>query len=197
MSNDLYLVKPSKELEKEIWAYRQEFLDSGARNVNGASGIARFEDFDVWLEFVKAIEKDRLSMQNVHASTFFSIRSSDHKIIGSMQLRHSLTPELEKHGGHIGYSVRPTERGKGYGAQQLRLILDVACHMNIPRVMISCNKDNVASSKTALSCGGVLTSESVYEGKEQLVYWIEQGQVSLPNTTRTVKSESRNLFGLA
>jgi len=160
MSVDLFIVRPSKDLEKEIWEYRQEYLDFGATNVNGSSGIAHFNNFDEWLEFV-------------HASTFFSIRKTDNKIIGSIQLRHSLTPELERHGGHIGYGIRPTERGNGYSKQQLLLVLDVARNMKIPRVMISCFKDNIPSNKTALSCGGVFTCESIYEGKKQQVYWID------------------------
>lgn len=52
---------------------------------------------------------------NVHASTFFSVRKSDNKIIGTIQLWHFLTDEFKKHGGHIGYGIRPTERKKGYG----------------------------------------------------------------------------------
>ena len=76
------------------------------------------------LEIVLSIEKDKLR-NNVHASTFFSVRKSDNRIIGTIQLRHFLTDELEKHGGHIGYGIRPTERKKGYGKQQLLLALEV------------------------------------------------------------------------
>ena len=43
----------------------------------------------------------------------------------------------------------------------------------IPKVMLSCNKDNVASSKTIISCGGVLTEESLFEGIMQQVFWID------------------------
>jgi predicted acetyltransferase len=59
-----------------------------------------------------------------------------------------LTLEIEN-GGHIAYGIRPSERKKGYGKQQLLLILDVARNMNIPKVMIVCDKDNIASAKTA------------------------------------------------
>lgn len=173
MSIDLMIVRPSKDLEKEIWAYRQEYYDFGATSINGSSGIAHFEDFDQWLDFALAIEYDELSRQNVHATTFLSIRKTDNRIIGSIQLRHFLTPELEKHGGHIGYSIRPTERGKGYSKQQLLLALDVARNMEIPRVMVSCYKDNIPSSKTVMACGGILTCESIYEGKTQVTYWID------------------------
>jgi predicted acetyltransferase len=172
MANDLFIIKPSKKLEKEIWEYRQEYFDFGETGINGSCGLAHYDNFDEWLELVLSIEKDKLR-NNVHASTFFSIRKTDNKIIGSIQLRHSLTPDLEKHGGHIGYGIRPSERRKGYGKQQLLLILDIARNMKVSKVMISCDKDNIPSSKTALSCGGVLTYENIYEGKEQHIYWID------------------------
>ncbi|HAQ40064.1 MAG TPA: GNAT family N-acetyltransferase [Clostridiales bacterium] len=131
--------------------------------MSGSCGIARANNFDEWLELVLSIKKDKLR-NNVHASTFFSVRKTDNKIIGSIQLRHLLTPELEKHGGHIGYGIRPSERRKGYGKQQLLLALNEA---------YNCDKDNVPSMKTAISCGGILTCENIYEGKTQQIYWID------------------------
>ncbi len=172
MEYDLLLVKPSKALEKEIWGYRQEYFDLGETHIHGSGGMARFPAFDEWLEFILAIEKDRLSNLQVHASTFFSVRKADSKIIGSIQLRHSLSPSLAESGGHIGYGIRPSERRKGYGRQQLSLALDVARDRGLSKVMITCNKANTASGKTARSCGGVLTREGMYEGALEQTYWI-------------------------
>lgn len=169
---NLILVKPSKKLEKSIWAYRQEYFDFGETHINGSYGIAYYNDFNDWLNIVLSIEKEKLSRDNIHASTFFSVRKSDNKIIGSIQLRHFLTEDLEKHGGHIGYGIRPSERKKGYGKQQLLLVLDIARQMKLPKVMISCDKDNIASSRTAISCGGKLTSENYFNDKEQQIFWI-------------------------
>lgn len=172
MENGLLLTKPSKAMEQEIWAYRQEYFDYGESNINGSCGLARAESFDEWLETALSIETDRLR-NGVHATTFFSIRAADGNIIGSIQLRHSLTPELKQHGGHIGYGVRPTRRGKGYGTAQLRLALAEAKKINIPWVMIICDKNNIPSGKTAVSCGGYLSGENVFNGKAQLIYWID------------------------
>lgn len=169
--SELILVKPSKVLEEKILEYKQEYLDFEETNINGSCGLYRYNNFDEWLEIVLSIEKDKLR-NNVHASTFFSVIKSDNKIRGSIQLRHFLTDELEKHGGHIGYGIRPTERKKGYGKQQLLLILEIAKDMKIPQVMITCDKDNIASSQTTISCGGILAGENLYKGKEQQIYWI-------------------------
>ena len=99
--NDLVLIRPSKKMEKDIWEYRQEYLLCGEKHINGCCGIGYYDDFDTWLEFVLAIEKDKLSREGVHASTFFSVRKSDNKIIGSIQLRHFLTEDLKRHGGQM------------------------------------------------------------------------------------------------
>lgn len=171
MINNLILVRPSKCLEKQILDYKQEYFNVGETQVNGSCGLAYYDNFDEWLNLVLSIEKDKLR-KNVHTSTFFSIRKNDNRIIGSIKLHHLLTPELEN-GGHIAYGIRPSERKKGYGKQQLLLVLDVARKMKIPKVLIVCNKDNVASAKTVISCGGLLTNENINEGIEQQHYWID------------------------
>lgn len=168
--NDLILIRPSKVLEREILEYRQEYFDFGETQVNGSCGLAYHDNFDEWLNLVLSIEKDKLR-NNVHTSTFFSVRKEDNKIIGSVKFHHFLTSDLEN-GGHIAYGIRPSERKKGYGKQQLLLILDVARNMKISKVMIVCDKDNIASAKTALNCNGILTNEIIYEGIEQQHYWI-------------------------
>jgi predicted acetyltransferase len=170
---DLSLVKPSQELKTEIWEYRQEYLDYGSGNINGSYGLAKAVDFESWLKAVLAIENDELSHLGVNATTFFTIRNSDQRIVGSIQLRHILSASTMIDGGHIGYGIRPSERGKGYGNQQLQLVLQVARQMGLTKVMITCAKHNQVSAKTAMSCGGVLTDEYEVEGEMIQVYWID------------------------
>ncbi|MBI9014658.1 MAG: GNAT family N-acetyltransferase [Clostridiales bacterium] len=169
--NGLSLVTPSKALEEKILEYRQEYFYFEEDNINGSCGLARYSDFDEWLNIVLSIKQDQLR-HNVHASTFLSVRKSDGRIIGTVQLRHFLTDDLKKHGGQIGYGIRPSERKKGYGKDQLLLVLEVAKEMNIPRVVIICDKDNIASIRTVMTCGGILAEENFFEGIEQQVYWI-------------------------
>ena len=168
----LILVNPSKNIESGIQEYKQEFLDFGESRINGSCGLTFYDDYDSWLKIAQSIEKDALSRDNVYASTFFSIRESDKKVIGSIQLRHSLTEELRNYGGHIGYAIRPSERKKGYGKQQLSLVLEIAKQMGISPVMISCDKDNIASANTIKSCGGRLTEEKMVRGSMLQIYWI-------------------------
>lgn len=76
------------------------------------------------------------------------------------------TEEL-KSGGHIAYGIRLSERGKGYGRQQLELALSYAKSIGKKVVIIACGKSNVVSAMTEKSCGGVLSSEFVEDGVEK------------------------------
>lgn len=179
---NLKLVRPSRSIEEEVVAFRQEYLDFNERNINGTAGLIRYEHYEEWLDMILSLEKDKVSKQNVHASTYFSVDPQTDSIVGSIQLRHALSPELEVHGGHIGYSIRPTKRGKGFGKQQLMLALALAEAMNMPKVLLTCYKSNEKSSKTIESCGGVLISETIYQDQQQLNYWIHLGAIKESDT---------------
>ncbi|WP_153046261.1 GNAT family N-acetyltransferase, partial [Streptococcus suis] len=69
------------------------------------------------------------------------------KALGFLHLRLRLNDFLLQKGGHIGYSIRPTERGKGYAKEQLRLGLQEAASKNITKVLVTCSTDNQASRR--------------------------------------------------
>lgn len=95
-------------------------------------------------------------------------------LLGMAKLRHYLTPTLEDIGGHIGYSIRPSERGKGYGTLILALTLDRARELGLSRVLLTCDSDNIRSARVIVRNGGVLTSEgySPLRGARVSRYWI-------------------------
>jgi len=171
---DIELVEVSKEYEKQAMVYRQEFIDCAEKEINGSSGFIEYENYDEWLEKVLALKKNECSLFSTPATTYFTMRKRDNKIIGSIQLRHHLTEELKIDGGNVGYGICPSERGKGYGIKQLSLILAKAKALNLSKIMISCNKDNRASVKVITSNGGVLAGEGFDEdeGKVTEIYWI-------------------------
>ncbi|MER0123002.1 GNAT family N-acetyltransferase [Streptococcus sp. ZJ93] len=89
--------------------------------------------------------------------------------LGFLNLRLRLNDKLLQHGGHIGYCIRPSERGKGYAKEQLRLGLIEARAKAISRVLLTCHVDNEASRRTILSQGGQLENKI----GETERYWIE------------------------
>jgi len=97
------------------------------------------------------------------------------EFIGNVSIRHRLTEYLETHGGHIGYDIRPSQRGKGYGSKLLELALPLAKDLGITRVLIMCDSKNEASRKIiekngAVPRDGVTDSET---GETTLRFWIE------------------------
>ena len=171
---DLELVEASKKHEKQAMEYRQEYINFGEKKINGSSRFMEFDNYDRWLEKIVRQRNLKPSMSTTPATTYFMIRKTDDKIIGSIQLRHHLTEELLKDGGNIGYGIRPSERGKGYGSKQLHLVLEKAKALGLSKVMISCGKDNRASARVAIQGGGVLSGEGFDEdaGEVTEIYWI-------------------------
>ncbi|MCL2621365.1 MAG: GNAT family N-acetyltransferase [Defluviitaleaceae bacterium] len=172
---DVKLVEASKKYEKQAMSYRQEFIDYGEKEINGSSGFIEYENYDDWLEKITAQKHIECSLTDTPATTYFMVCKEDNKIIGSIQLRHHLTEELLKDGGNVGYGIRPSERGKGYGVKQLSLVLDEAKALGLDKIMISCSKDNRTSAHVAIRNGGVLAGEGFDEdeGKVTEIYWID------------------------
>lgn len=112
---ELELVFPTKEYKKEVEEYLQEFLDNGENEIAGDGGLDRIKDFDKWLEKVKNdLSIDTIDKDRIPATVYLTIRKSDKKIVGNLQIRHFLNEKLLNYGGHIGDSVRPSERRKRY-----------------------------------------------------------------------------------
>lgn len=97
------------------------------------------------------------------------------QLLGVSNLRHALTPALQQCGGHIGYGVRPSAQGRGVGKVLLRQTLLKAEAMGIARVLLTCAKDNVPSSRIILANGGVLGDEIVdpQTDRPTFRYWID------------------------
>ena len=92
-----------------------------------------------------------------------------------LQVRHYLNEHLLRFGGHIGYSVRPSERRRGYAKAMLQAALPFCREMGIKKVLITCDENNPASEKTILANGGKYES-TVYEPDEKINlkrFWIE------------------------
>lgn len=172
---DVKLISPSKEYEKEAFEFIQEFSEYNSE-INGTGGLDRFDNYDEWL---LKIEKDsdlpNIPEGRVPANTYFFVRISDNKIIGMINIRHKLNEFLLNEGGHIGYSIRPTERKNGYATIMLKLALQKCRELNLNRILITCDKINVASAKVIQKNNGVLENEIFSETFSEIIhrYWID------------------------
>ncbi len=97
------------------------------------------------------------------------------KYIGHAVVRHRLNDHLLAIGGHIGYNIRPSQRGEGYGEKILALALPKARELGIERVLLTCDETNVASRKIIEKNGGVLENKvpNPETGVAKLRFWID------------------------
>ena len=95
--------------------------------------------------------------------------SIDGQAVGFLNIRLCLNDFLLEEGGHIGYSIRPSVRGKGYAKEALRQGLQVAKEKNIKKALVTCSTENPASRAVIVANGGVF--EDVRNGVER--YWID------------------------
>ena len=108
-----------------------------------------------------------------HVPATFLVAVIDEEIVGRVSIRHELNDFLLNFGGHIGYMVRPAFRRRGYATQMLRNALKLANGFGLDRVLVTCDDDNVGSSKVIESQGGVLENIVSHEGVRLRRYWID------------------------
>ncbi len=119
---ELKLIYLTKEYENMTLEYIKEFLLYNSE-INGTGGLGRYDDYDEWLQKVENdLDIPNIPENRVPASTYFFIRTSDDKILGMINIRHKLNEFLQNEGGHIGYSIRPTERERGLSIENIKFV---------------------------------------------------------------------------
>lgn len=166
------LLRPSLEYKQQVLDYRNEFIENGD-DLAGTSYLRKYDVYEEWLKFVLDNEKDSTKHTEVTANVFLAVREEDNKLVGMINIRHTLNEYLFNYGGHIGYSVSRIERQKGYAKEMLKVALEKCNQMGIKEVLLVCDADNIASVKTIKSCGGILENEVANEGEVIQRYWIK------------------------
>ena len=169
------LTEPSTEYAAGIAGYRMAFLASGD-SMDGTDALRQFEDPQDWIDHVNAGKNAAtIAPGKVPATLYLYVRESDQKIVGMIQIRHYFNEYLEKYAGHIGYSIAPDERCKGYATQMLRDTLPKCRDLGISKALICCYRENEGSRKTILKNGGIYESTVFEPEKKKWIerYWID------------------------
>jgi predicted acetyltransferase len=160
------------EYKQQVLEYRNEFMKN-SDNLAGTSYLQRYDVYEEWLKFVLDNEKENTKHTEVTASVFLAVREEDNKLVGMINIRHTLNDYLYKFGGHIGYSVKREERKKGYAKEMLKIALEECRKLQIKKVLLACDAVNIASAKTIEFCGGILENEVLEDDTLVRRYWIE------------------------
>ena len=164
----MILRRPSQTDKEAILEMMAEFEREQAAHDGGFWNANNFV-YEEWLEENIQAEAGLNIPENwVPAIQLVSFDEADHAL-GFLNLRLRLNDYLLEKGGHIGYSIRPSERGKGYAKESLRQGLQVAKDKNIHRALVTCSIKNPASQAVILANGGQL--EDIRHETER--YWID------------------------
>ena len=154
---------------QQIEDYKNEFILNN-ETIHGAAKLTELSTNE-WVKFVENTKyKETVTPGFVTAHTFFALDND--KIVGIINARHELNDYLLNFGGHIGYSVRKSERRKGYAKAMLSYTVDFLFSLGIEKILITCDKNNIASKRTIESCGGILENEVITEDRTTLRYLI-------------------------
>ena len=167
------LLTPTIDLQEEYLDFYNEWKDSGETMIPWVITKDPSNFPAMVQELLDAHNGINLPDSWVPDSTYWLV--TDHnRIVGAVNIRHSLTEHLFNAGGHIGYGIRPSERRKGYATKLLELSLEKTKKLNITRALVVCDAVNTASEKTILHNGGVRDDDFIEEdGNVVRRFWIE------------------------
>ena len=175
----LKLTRPTMEYKLQVLETVQEFDDNNS-NLYGVSWLQKFLDNYEWrLDYTQKSEhKETVTNWYMPWIQFLLIRESDNKLIWFINTRLELNDALLFHWWHIWYSIRPSERQKGFATAQLFSTLEIYDNMWTEKVLLTCNHLNIWSAKTIQKCWWILENEVIDPADWELIqrYWIDVKQ---------------------
>ncbi|HET7799012.1 MAG TPA: GNAT family N-acetyltransferase [Humibacillus xanthopallidus] len=170
------LVRPSVDLAPSWWALVDAFDGATIHGSGLRPGDSeRLRDPAVlgeWVDWLGRMERSDEGLPEGRVPSSYRWVLDDGRVVGTIAIRHALTPSLLAEGGHIGYAVRPGDRGRGVASSALSLALDLAHRRGIDPALVTCDVDNLASARTIEHAirarGGFL--EDVHDGIRR--YWV-------------------------
>lgn len=167
----IHLVKPSINHKAQALQAAHPYREKGDV-MHGSFRLVPFlneNSYEAWLTFLDEVE-DGSQPGFRPTNTYFVM--DDALLVGIINLRYELSEKMLETDGHIGYSIQPQYRGKGYASEALRQALQKMKRKGLQRILLTCDVDNRASARVIEKCGGVL--DDIRRDDQGFVkrYWI-------------------------
>lgn len=150
---------PTLDDEQVIKDYVDTFQENGEL-IEGNVGMLQYMTFYEWHRAYSDSRSDRTHLI-LHNGT----------MVGTIDFRFSKTPRQTKTLGMIGYAITPNHRGQGFATMALTKAVQ---SYPAKKIIITCLKENIASSKVIENAGGVLIKEFFFDGKPSLRYLLSK-----------------------
>ena len=153
--DQLLLMQPDKYYAEAIRDYRKAFLDAGDP-MDGTGPLYRMPEPEDWLAYTARLSASATVPEDMVPTTqYICVRPYDNRLVGMIELRHTLNEYLQLYGGHVEFSVLPGERGKGYATWMLQNVLRYARERSIEQLVLAVEPRNAAGIRVIEKNGGV------------------------------------------
>ncbi|OQB23431.1 MAG: hypothetical protein BWY11_01896 [Firmicutes bacterium ADurb.Bin182] len=171
MNSELRLIYPAAEHLSSYDEAVKEYEEHNIRTYNFSDS----REYDIFDKFEQYRSGRDLPPNRVKASYFWLVEANG--FIGEIVIRHSLNEALLKRGGNIGYGIRYSQWDRGYGTMILKMVLPEAKAIGLDKVLITCDDDNIGSSKVIEKNGGILENKIIADAYGTTIltrrYWID------------------------
>jgi len=146
--------------EAIIQMYNEYMKSELILGIDRFEGVRDFEklsqlNFTDWLADLKKNKHEENLPETYSPHTLYLAINDKNEIVGAIGIRWKQVPILMTYGGLIGYSIRPSQRGKGYASEMLRLALEKLKNTDVDKILITCKDFNLASKKVIEKNGGI------------------------------------------
>lgn len=170
------LVRPSPEYrDSYIEALKEYHAESRYRYQNITRISADFETFIKELNAEKGYPHQPFQdwIEQVPETIVWLVKDGEY--LGSVDIRHRLNWHLEKWGGHVHFTIRPSMRGKGFGKKILQKAIPIINYLGIDKALLTVDPANTAAIRIIEKCGGMLedTTSATDKFPARKRYWLD------------------------